>query len=193
MLRQRHAPDPVPQRLGDDRPAARALRRRRRGTSAPRAAARGGSASKRVDQRAPAHRRRRRRAAPGTIMPCTIRDGVAEPEALRDALEPLVERVDSRPACRLRANGDDRDGRCTPAPAVGLLGLELLLVLGERDDGGERGDRDRDADQAEQHPQLVHADLRPGVGERAEEPAHAARPSGGAGTAPTASTPRRRG
>ncbi len=66
----------------------------------------------------------------------------------------------------------DRDRREPSAEAVGLLGLDLALVLAERDDGRDRADRHRDADEAQQHAELVVAQLRPGVDEGADDAAH---------------------
>lgn len=101
--------------------------------------------------------------------------GVTESEPLRYTGEPLVEIVEVD-RCAVLVGDRDHDRRRPSAEAVGLLGLELPLVLRDRDDRGEGADRDRDADQAQQHPELVDTDLRPGVGQRAEEPAHAPTP-----------------
>ena len=106
---------------------------------------------------------------------------VAEPEALGDTAEARIELVGVDGCAVIAADGDD-DGRRSPSPPVGLLGLELTLVFRDRHDRGERSHRHGDPDQAEQDAQLVHADLRPGVGESAEEAGHATNSGGADGT-----------
>jgi hypothetical protein len=98
---------------------------------------------------------------------------VRERVAFRD---PLHMRVEARPVHRraVGAHRGDRHGRRAPAALVGLLGHLLLLVLAERDDGGESAHRHRDADEAQQHPELVVAQLRPRLAERADEAGHEA-------------------
>ena len=112
-------------------------------------------------------------------------DGVDDPREVRE-LVPLGHTIDVRPELlpvHRRAVGAVRhelDGRGATAEPVGLLRHLLLLILAERDDRGDRPDRHRDADEAQQHAQLVMADLGPRLAQRADQAAHEATSSGSA-------------
>ena len=93
---------------------------------------------------------------------------VREAVALEDVIDMRLPRVGIDGLAAL-AEGRDRDRRLTSAPPVVLLGEVLALQIGDRDDGGERRDGDRDADEAEQHPELVDAQLVPRLARDADD------------------------
>ena len=87
---------------------------------------------------------------------------VRELVALQHPVDMLLPRIGVDRLARL-AEGGDRDGRLASAPAIVLLGEVLPLQVGDRHHGRERRHGDGDADEAQQHAQLVHAQLVPGL------------------------------
>ena len=84
-------------------------------------------------------------------------------------------RTPSSPSARRQCGSPETGhGRRSSAETVRLLRHLLLLILAERDDRGERPDRHGDADEAQQHAQLVVAELGPRLAQRADQPAHEA-------------------